>query len=309
MRRGPLLAMLLLVACASLGRPADPAPESATEDDAVTVGSFDFTESAIVAELYAQALERGGVRVVRQLRLGPREVVAPALQRGLVELVPEYSGSLYGFLTGSPSPTDDLQARSAMATALASRGLAQLAWSPAEDANAFAVTAVFAAEHDLETLSDLAEVSGLTLGGPAECEERPLCRPGLEETYRITFDAFVPLDLSGPLTADALSQGVVDVALVFTTSPILDGPAFVVLQDDRALQPSEHVTPIVHASVLDRFGREVADPVNDVSSLLTTLELRGLNADVERGEGSVRAVAAAWLDAHGFAPEPGAGAG
>ena len=290
--------LLPAAACTSATAPAT----DALKDDAVTVASFDFPESRILGELYAQALERRGFRVIRQLDLGPRELVEPALEEGLVELVPEYSGSLLEFLTrGSTTASANLrEVREALESSLTLRGLVQLRASPAQDRNGFAVSRAFADSFGLRTLSDLASGPDLVLGGPPECQERPLCLPGLEATYGLMIEDFVALDLSGPISAEALVRGVVDVALILTTSAQLAEHDFVILRDDRRLQPAEHVTPILHETTLERFGPELSATINEVSAKLTTRELRNLNAAVEIDGATPEDTVAAWLDANGL---------
>jgi len=305
--RGPMrlvaLALAAALAASACGAPrTDPA--SALDDDAVTVASFNFTESRILAELYAQALEARGIPVERQLNLGPRELVEPALERGLVELVPEYAGSLLGFLGGTASahPADTL---GHLRPALRERGLIALELAPAENRNAFVVTRIVADRLEAGSLSDLARIGGLVLGGPPECTRRPLCLPGLESVYGIRFAGFVPLDPAGPITADALRRGVVDVALMFSTSPELLQPGFVELEDDRGLQPAENVVPVVHETTLSRFGAELPAALEAVSSALSTGELRALNAAVASGVAEPGEVAREWLSAHGLVPDAG----
>jgi osmoprotectant transport system substrate-binding protein len=293
----------MLPACSvGVGEPASrPEAASALFDDAITVASFNFPESVLLAQLYAQALEARGFRVSREIGIGPRELVQPALQNGIVELVPEYSGSLLAFFSSgivSADPRRDLE------EALASRDLAALAAAPAQTRNGFAVTAAFAGRHGLRSISDLSGAPELTLGGPPECPQRELCQEGLEDVYGLTFDGFVPLDLSGTLTADALERGVVDVALLFTTSAEIVQHGFVLLEDDLHLQPAEHVTPVVHTATLSRFGPALSDAVDDVSAALTTKELRTLNTRVQVQGVSPAAAAAEWLAEHGLA-EPG----
>jgi osmoprotectant transport system substrate-binding protein len=294
---------LLSGSCASGSEPAG--ADAVLSDDAVTVGSFNFPESVLLAELYAQALEARGIAVVRETGVGPRELVEPALEKGLLELVPEYAGSMLRFLVGDSAARTLGQTRTELAPALARRGLATLASAPAQDQNGFAVTRDLAIRMDLRALSDLAGDAGLVLGGPPECPQRRLCEPGLEGTYGIEFASFVPLDQSGPLTSEALLRGVVDVALLFTTSPQIDRHGFVLLADDRHLQPAEHVTPIVHLAALERFGDELRDAVDAVSALLTTEELRALNAEVALVGASPADVARRWLAAHGLGPAEG----
>jgi osmoprotectant transport system substrate-binding protein len=294
------VASLALIATACAGGGGSVRRTDALADAAVTVASFDFGESVLLAELYAQALEARGIPVVRELHVGPRELVEPALETGLVELVPEYAGSLLEFVAGGSASASLGQTRLELTAALGRRGLVPLASASAQNRNGFAVTRLFARELDVDALSDLSGREGLVLGGPPECETRPLCLPGLEGTYGIDVDAFVPLDQSGPLTADALVRGVVDVGLMFTTSAELIRRGLVLLEDDRHLQPAEHVTPVVRRDTLERFGPELIRAVNGVSGLLTTEELRLLNAEVEVARRAPAAVAREWLAEHGL---------
>src|SRR5262249_53700570 len=137
---GLLAGVALLTACGGL---PGGAPASALGDNAITIGSFDFPESELLAELYAQALERAGTRVIRAFDVGPRERVVPALQRGLLEVVPEYEGSMLGFLGGTAS-RDAAATHEALIAALASRGLTALDAAPAEDRNVFVMMAATA---------------------------------------------------------------------------------------------------------------------------------------------------------------------
>jgi osmoprotectant transport system substrate-binding protein len=292
---------LALSGCDTSGEPRTDA--SALHDDAITVGSFDFAESELVAELYSQALERADVEVHRAFGIGPRELVAPALAQGLIELVPEYAGTALQFHSlGADKATADVAAtHDALVEALRGSNLTALAAAPAQDANTFVVTRTEAARGRLRRLSDLAGVAQrLTFGGPPECPGRPLCLAGLEEVYGLTFQDVVRLDAGGPVTRQALQDGAVDVALLFSTDPAIDDGNLVELDDDRGLQPAENVTPLVRTEALDRFGSIVADALNAVSRHLTTDGLRGLNAQVAAGDVGIAAVASAWLDAEGI---------
>jgi osmoprotectant transport system substrate-binding protein len=293
-------ASLLATACAAT---PDAQRSSVLRDDAISVASFDFPESTVLAEIYAQALEAAGFRVERELGLGPRELVEPALQRGLVELVPEYAGSALTFVTlgGTPSTSDPEATNRALTEALASRGITALDPAPAQDQNGFAVTRATATRYGLTTISDLAPAaSSLTFGGPVECPRRPLCLQGLESTYGLSFKGFVALDASGPLTAAALAGGQVDVALMFTTDGQIAQNDFVLLQDDLGLQPAENVTPVVRSDTARRFGPRLAEVLNAVSAELTDRALRVLNAQVGFQRIEPADAARAWLLAHGF---------
>jgi osmoprotectant transport system substrate-binding protein len=293
--RARLLAVALLLAACDVGGASRPV--TVLNDGTITIGSFDFDESELLAELYAVALERAGFHVDREFGIGPRELVEPALQRGLIELLPEYSGSALDFVTGQEAATSDTNAtHDALVEAMERRGLAVLDASSAQDQNAFGVTRETAERLEVRRVSDLAPFADrMRFGGPAECPERPLCLLGLRELYGLEFEGFVPLDASGPLTSAALTGGEVDVALLFTTSPALLDTGLVLLSDDLGLQPAENVTPVLHGAALERFGHELADVVNAVSRRLTTEELRRMNGEVQDGR-PVREVVADWLD-------------
>jgi osmoprotectant transport system substrate-binding protein len=196
----------------------------------VVVGAFNFSESATLANIYAEVLGAAGFDASVKT-VGNREVAEPALEKGTIDVMPEYVGTLTEFINqaengagAEPVASGDLDATVQGLTSLGEQvGLVFGEPSPAQDQNAFAVTQAFAEEYGVATLSELAEKcgSGLVLGGPPECPERPFCQPGLEETYGLTFDSFSALDAGGPLSKTALKQGKVSVALVFSSDAAL----------------------------------------------------------------------------------------
>jgi osmoprotectant transport system substrate-binding protein len=282
----------------------EPGTATALHDDAITIGSFDFGESELIAEIYALALEDKGFRIERMFGLGPRELVQPALADGLLEFVPEYSGTALQFLSlNKGKPASDVDGtHAALTQALTGSPLVAMAPAPAQDANAFVVTRATSQRHGLATISDLQEVApDLTFGGPPECPTRPFCLLGLEQVYGLRFGNFLPLDASGPITHQALRDRYVDVALLFTTDPGLLSRDFVVLADDRRLQPAENVTPLVRHEVLARWGPEFEEIVDGVSRQMSTRVLRSLNAQVVEGmDPSI--VAHKWLSSEGAEP-------
>ncbi|MCU1430214.1 MAG: L-proline glycine betaine binding transporter protein ProX [Actinomycetia bacterium] len=288
-----------LVACSSTSsQSASPNVSKALRDDSITVGSFDFAESHVLAEIYSKALEGGGYHVRRAFDLGPREFVAPALSRGLIEFVPEYAGTALHFSSlGLRSATSNVRAtHDSLVRTLEKSHVTALAPAPAQDANTFVVTRATAAHDGLRTLSDVANVAhDLTFGGPPECPSRPQCLAGLEQVYGLKFKEFVRLDAGGPVTRQALKDGYVDVALLFTTDPSIKRDGLVELIDDRDLQPAENVIPLVRTEVVDHFGPGLVALVNAVSTRITTAVLSDLNAQVESGK-SDAAVAATWLN-------------
>jgi osmoprotectant transport system substrate-binding protein len=191
----------------------------------LVIGAANFSESQILANLYAIALEGAGFSTEVQ-PVTNREVYGPALERGELNVFPEYVGTFTEYLNTRANGPDaeavasgDLDETMEALRPLAEEvGLTVLEPSEAANQNAFAVTREFAEENDLRALSDLADVEGeLVLGGPPECPTRPFCQPGLEQTYGITFDDFVSLDAGGPLTKSALQQGRIQVGLVFSS--------------------------------------------------------------------------------------------
>jgi osmoprotectant transport system substrate-binding protein len=139
--------------------------------------------------------------------------------------------------------------------------------------------------------------SQLTLGGPPECPERPFCIPGLKETYGVEFGNFVPLDVGGPLTVEALSNGDIDVGLLFSTSSVIGENGWVVLEDDKRLQNSERITPVVRSDVLDPT---IEERLNAISAALTTENVTQLNGRVEIAGEDPAAVAGDFLEQNGL---------
>lgn len=196
----------------------------------IVVGAANFAESETLANVYAQALRAAGFDASVKT-IGNRELYLPALQKGEVQVIPEYLATLTTFLNtkkngrnAEPKASPDVQTTLRALTELGNE--ADLVFGqPAEayDANAFAVNAAFAEQNGLRTLSDLAKCNGgqLVLGGPPECTERPFCRPGLESKYGLKFTNFTPLDAGGPLTKTAIQQGRVQLGLVFSSDPSL----------------------------------------------------------------------------------------
>lgn len=248
--------------------------------DGLRVASFDFDESRLLAELYAQVLEAAGVPVVRLGPVGPREIVAPALQLDRIDLVPEYLGTALQYAGSTESNPDSEAALAELNERLAPAGLVALEPSPAEDKNVIVVTTATADAERLETISDLLpHVGGQRFGGPPECPDRPLCLAGLESVYGLRFAEFVP-QRSLAFTAEALRRGEIDVGLMFSTAAELEAPDLVELIDDRQLQPAENIVPLARAEALDRWGPDVINALDAVSALLTTRELRALNVRV-----------------------------
>jgi len=269
------------------------------------VGSFDFPESVLLAHIYAGALAAKGfpVRVIPDL--GTRELVDPALMNGLVQLVPEYTGSALDFLSlGRLAATSNATATYRLLTRSAERrGLVAAQPAPAQDANAIVVTPTTAARYHLRSIADLRKVAPrLVFGGPPECRERADCLPGLKRVYGLRFKTFVATDTGGPLTLQALEAGQIGAALLFTTDPGIAARHLVILTDSRALQPAENIAPLVRRGTIERYGPRLLATLNAVSAHLTTATLRYLNERVQLAGMNPRTVASGWLRAQALIP-------
>lgn len=267
----------------------------------ITIGAQDFGESAILAELYGQALEDAGYPVSIQSLGGFRDLVYTAFDSGDINLTAEYAASALEFLNDfAGEATGDIDETMELLQAqLEGRDLTAFAASPAVDSNAFVVTAETADELGLENVSDLTE--DLTLGGPPDCPENASCIPGLQSVYGIDLSSnFVPLDGGGPLTVAALQGGEIDVAILFSTNGIIADEGWVVLNDDMGLINADNIVPVGTQELVDAYGDDLGALLDEVSAALTTEELTELNRAVDIELEDPDAAAAAWLESEGF---------
>lgn len=243
----------------------------------ITVGSANFPENELLAQIYAAALSDAGVEVETSLGIGSREVYLTAIEEGSIDVLPEYSGGLATFLNPditATSPEDVL----AEAQDNLPEGLQLLEISDAEDKDSLVVTAETAQEHSLASIGDLEPVAGeLTLGGPPEFETRPNGVDGLREVYGLEFASFRSLSAGSNLTVQALANGQVDVANIFTTDPAIEENDFVVLDDPESLFAAQNVVPLIRSDVVNP---QVEEALNSVSAALTTQNLTEMMVQV-----------------------------
>ena len=285
-----------VTACGSTGGGGTASPGKGT----LTVAGFNFPESSILAEIYGKSLEHDGYTITYKLLLGTREVVAPALESGQIDVYPGYAATDLEFYNkGAGEASGDVTATTAKLNShLSALGLVALTPSAAVDQNAFAVTKATATQYKLSKLSDLAAVgSQLVLGAGPECPTRPFCQPGLEKTYGIHFKSFKALDTDGPLTRAALANNTIQVGLVFSSDSDLNKLGLVVLQDDKHLENADNVVPIIRTKVATNDAKSI---LNKVSSNLTTAQLVTLNGQVELQHQDADAVARAYLQQHNY---------
>lgn len=272
------LATALAVPAALAIGPATTASASSKAKPTIVIGSTNFEEQAIVANLYAGVLKKAGYPVTVEPALGTRAVVVPALEKGQIGLEPDYAGSLLDYLSGGKvvaAGNDITTAVAADKAKLKQYGATVLNPAPAIDTNVFAVTQATAKKYHLTTLSSLKPVaSKLTLGGPPECPTNAACEAGLKSVYGLNFGGFKSLDEAGPLSVAALKNGEVQVVELFSSDGNVVSNNFVALTDDKHLEPADHIIPVIRTSV-DQPG--VAKALNQLSAKLTTDQISKLN--------------------------------
>ncbi len=266
--------------------------------ETIKIASFSFPESPILAAIYEGALKKSGIDVTVQPNLGPRPVVAPAMERGDIDLYPGYAASdleyyndnAHEATADTAATVDKLRAR------LAPKGLTALDPAPAIDTNAIAVTRATAEKYKLKALSDLAPVAGeLVFGAPSDCPTNPYCQPGLEKTYGIKFKDFKPLDLGAGLNS-ALERGDINVGEVLSTDGVARN-SFVILDDDKNLQNADNVVPVIRVPAASDRARTA---LNKVSAALTTDDLAQLDKRSDADKEDPEVLAQDWLKKHGF---------
>lgn len=273
----------------------------------ITVGSADFTESKIIAEIYAQALEANGFTVKRQFGIGSRETYIPAVQDHSIDLIPEYTGNLLQYFDAKATATTSDAVLIALLKALPG-DLSILYPSPAEDKDTLAVSEETAQRWNLKSIADLATRSAeVKVGGPSEFQTRQTGLVGLKEKYGLDVSPanFIAIsDGGGPATVQALTGGTVTAANIFSTSPAIEKSNLVVLEDPESVFLAANVVPLVASQKMSSPLKSVLDAV---SAELTTEALIALNTSVEGNEGvDPDEAAESWIAEHGFdQPLPG----
>ncbi|MDJ0954368.1 MAG: ABC transporter substrate-binding protein [Acidimicrobiia bacterium] len=283
-----VLALALLAAACGSGE------DAVTDGPTITIGSANFSENALVAEIYAQVLEDKGYSIERNLNVGARDVYGAALESGELDLVPEYVGSALSFKGGTPT-ADSAATAQDLRDAWEADGITVLDPAPAQDKNGIVVRQDTADALGLSKVSDLAAHPDLIFGGPPECPEREFCLIGLQDVYGLSFAEFKPLDVGGALTVAALEGDEIQVALLFTSDGVIAAKGFVLLEDDQGLQPAENLTPVIRQEIVDAYGDALVDALNEVSAELTTTELSEMNRRIGIDGDDPEQVAADWI--------------
>lgn len=297
-------AVALLLVLAGCGKSNDPlatggATVSASSggSSAITIGSGNFPESTLVANIYMAALQSKGVKVSSKFNIGNRETYLPGLKDGSIDLIPEYTGNLLQSYDSTFTVTSPDNVYAVLKKKLPAE-LTVLDQSKAQDSDAIVVTKATAAKYNLKSIADLAPVAGqLTLGGSAEAKTRKKSGlPALKSVYGVVFKSYVTLDAGGPLTKAALKQGRVQAGDVFTTDSDISKNGWVVLADPKSMYAAQNIVPLINKSKVDDAVKTALDAV---SAKLTTEDLLAMNTEVAGGKDPAT-VAKEWLSKQGL---------
>ncbi|HEY1829601.1 MAG TPA: ABC transporter substrate-binding protein [Acidimicrobiales bacterium] len=294
-----LLGCATLASLGALGTVATATPAAAASKPNIIIGSTNFEEQAIMANLYGDVLKNAGYPVTVEPATGTRAVVVPALEKGQIDLEADYAGSLVNFLNNgvsTPVANNIATAIPSLKKSLASYGVTVLPAAPALDTNVFVVTKATAKKDHLTTISSLKPyASKFILGGPPECPTTAGCEPGLKTTYGLNFASFKPTDEAGPVSVAALKNGEVQVVELFSSDGNVVTNNFVALTDNKHLEAADYITPVIRKSV---DTPAVAKLINEVDAKLTTAQISKLNILVTGPKKELpTTVAESWLKA------------
>jgi osmoprotectant transport system substrate-binding protein len=279
--------------------PAAPATTEAAQQPAIVLGTKNFTEQFILGELYKQALEAKGYEVELKSNIGSTEIIDTALTSGEINFYPEYTGTALTVVFGEEGSAPTAEETYEQAKQLyEARGQTLLDMTPFSDSDAIAVLKKTADEHGLQAVGDLKKVPNLRLGGQPEFRTRTQGLPGLRQNYGITEVEFVPF--AGISPYEALDQGKVDAAAIFSTDPPLATGKYVVLEDTEAQFGFQNVAPVVDQELVDALGQEFVDAVNAVTALLTEEAIIAMNSAVAIDQEPAADVAGEFLEANGL---------
>ena len=296
---GLLAAAATLAACSS-GDPLSPS-ERATSGASgaagtVVVGCQQYYSNEIIAELYAQAIEAAGLTVDRQYQIGQREAYLPELESGAIAVMPEYGGNLLQYYVQDTTATDSASIQAALKEVLP-EGLTVLNPAQATDQDSYTVTRATADRYSLTSIGDLTALGRtVTVAANSEFATRPYGPDGLKEVYGVDATVTPVEDSGGPLTVGALVDGTVDAADIYTSNPVIEDNDLVVLEDPENLVLPQNVTPLVAGSL----DQAAVAAINAVNAVLTTDELRALNARSTQEKLKSSEIASDWLTEKGL---------
>ncbi|NRG39690.1 glycine/betaine ABC transporter [Rathayibacter sp. VKM Ac-2835] len=283
-------AVVALAGCSS-SDPLDEGSGATAGGDTIVIGSQDYYSNEIIAEIYAQALEDGGMTVQRDFRIGQREIYLPEIESGSIDVFPEYGGSLLQALEPDTTATTADDVYSALTDALPD-GLRALDAADASDQNSYTVTQAFAEQWNLTDIASLTNVTDpIVLGGNSELQTRPYGPDALQSKYGITTTFQAIEDSGGSTTVDALASNQIQMANIYTADPNIESNDLLPLADPDGLFVADNVVPIVS----DKVDDDAAEILNGVSAKLTAEDLVALNSESVNEQKSAAAIATEWL--------------
>ncbi|GGS67289.1 glycine/betaine ABC transporter substrate-binding protein [Streptomyces cinerochromogenes] len=296
-----MAATALLAGCSSKDdKGGNPLTEGGASGDSVVVGSNNFPESTLLADIYGEALKAKGIKVTYKPNIGSRETTYGLIKNGSISVLPEYNGALLAYLDPKATPKT-LGATTQAVNAKLDSKLTLLNPAAAENKDSVTVNAATAKKYHLtenSTIADLKDIAGdLVIGASPEFQTRHQGLVGLKSVYGVEFKSFKALDAGGPLTLAALKKDAVQAADLFTTDANIAKEKFVVLQDPKNLFGFENVQPLVYKSALPAKG---VDALNAVSAKLDTATLQKLDTQVQTENKDPLDVAKAWLQSAGL---------
>ena len=285
--------------------PVEEEPDEAPDDDAddaaapdgptITLRGQDFSEAITLAEAYGQYLQGLGYDVDIMTPAGFRVEAIQDLEAGTLNMIVDYIGGSQAELAPDAEPSGDPdEVMEIITEAYADMGATPLDYTPAIDGDAFVVRG----DLEAETISDVADMD-LVLGASAQCFERPQCFIGFEDVYGIEFADTQTIEF-GPILGESLDAGEVDAVVWNDTAPQIEEFGFKVLEDDLGLFPAQNIAPILDDSLIDAYGQDLVDAINELSAMITTDDLLAWNfeTDIEFRESDD--VATEWLEANGL---------
>ena len=298
-----LTAALALTACGgSDGKKSNPLGGGAASSGGgtVTVGSANFPESAVLGEIYAQALEAKGLKVTRKFNIGAREVYYDQVVKGGISVIPEYNGALLTTSVDKASTAVTTEEVNAALKAKLPPSVGILDSSQAEDKDSVTVNAQTATKYNLKSISDLkASAKSLTIAGPSEFKTRQQGLVGLKAKYGLEFKKFQPFDAGAQATlVKLLKSDQIQAADLFTTDPTITTNKFVVLEDPLHVFSSQNVTPLIYKAAVNEPGQAA---LNAVSAKLTTTDLLDIMTKIAIDKADQETVAKDWLKKAGLA--------
>jgi glycine betaine/choline ABC-type transport system substrate-binding protein len=269
------LSVVLLLLLAACGR----------DTSTIVVGSKNFTESVVLAELIAQQIEaRTGLRVERRLNLGGTFLCHQALVAGQIDVYPEYSGTALTAILEQPVQRDPKEVLRIVSEAYRERFAAE--WLPPFGFNntyAIVVREEDAQQRNLTTLSDLARVSNeFGIGFMFEFSERQDGYRGLVETYGFAFRG-EPRTMDLGLIYRALREKQIDVGVGSATDGLITALKMRVLDDDKHYFPPYDAAAVARTATLDERP-EVRQALAALGGLFTEQEMRETNYAVDGGQ-------------------------